>query len=35
VDNRGLLSGATGVALTLLAVAQPDRPQWTRLFLLG
>lgn len=35
VDNPGLLSGAAGVALVLLAVAADQPPAWSRLFLLG
>ncbi len=35
VDNPGLLWGATGVALALLAVADVETPAWTRLFLLS
>jgi lantibiotic biosynthesis protein len=34
VDNPGLLTGAAGVALVLLATATPVLPEWDRLFLL-
>ncbi|MGW6568838.1 lanthionine synthetase C family protein [Streptomyces sp. NPDC054975] len=33
VDDPGLLTGATGVALTLLAVLGDERPAWFRAFL--
>jgi lantibiotic modifying enzyme len=35
VDNPGLLDGAPGVALVLLAAATPVEPAWDRLFLLS
>ncbi|WP_157744589.1 lanthionine synthetase C family protein [Micromonospora viridifaciens] len=35
VDNPGLLNGAAGVGLCLLACAEPAAPAWTRLFLLA
>lgn len=35
VDNGGVLVGAAGVALTLLALDAPCPPAWTRLFLLS
>jgi hypothetical protein len=35
VDQPGLLDGATGVALVLLAAASPAEPVWDRLFLLS
>ena len=35
VDNPGLLWGAAGVALALLALADVEAPAWTRLFLLS
>jgi len=35
VDNPGLLDGATGVALALLAAACPICPTWDRMFLLS
>jgi hypothetical protein len=35
VDNAGLLDGAPGVALVLLAVATDAEPTWDRLFLLA
>ena len=35
VDQPGLLDGAPGVALTLLAAATEVEPSWDRLFLLG
>ncbi|WP_215448257.1 lanthionine synthetase C family protein [Streptomyces sp. ATCC 21386] len=33
VDDPGLLTGATGVALTLLAAIGEERPHWFRIFL--
>ncbi|MBD0695382.1 lanthionine synthetase [Streptomyces sp. CBMA123] len=33
VDDPGLLSGAAGVALALLAALAPERPAWFRVFL--
>jgi hypothetical protein len=35
VDRPGLLDGAPGVALALLAAATPVEPSWDRLFLLS
>jgi lantibiotic modifying enzyme len=35
VDQPGLLDGAPGVALVLLAVACPVEPHWDRAFLLS
>ena len=35
VDNPGLLDGAVGVALTLLAVATDIEPIWDHMFLLS
>jgi lantibiotic modifying enzyme len=35
VDTAGLLQGAAGVALVLLAAAAPRPPRWDRLFLLA
>jgi lantibiotic modifying enzyme len=35
VDRPGLLEGAAGVALVLLAVASPQAPDWDRIFLLS
>jgi hypothetical protein len=35
VDQPGLLDGAPGVALTLLAAAMPVAPEWDALFLLS
>ena len=35
VDQPGLLDGAAGVALTLLAAARGAAPSWDRIFLLG
>ncbi|SCL59237.1 lanthionine synthetase C family protein [Micromonospora eburnea] len=35
VDNPGLLNGAAGVAMCLLACAEPAAPAWTTLFLLA
>ncbi|SFH69588.1 Lanthionine synthetase C-like protein [Actinopolymorpha cephalotaxi] len=35
VDNPGLLDGAPGVALALLAAGTDDEPAWDRLFLLS
>lgn len=35
VDNPGLLRGAAGVALALLASARPEVPAWTRLLLIA
>jgi len=35
VDNPGLLSGAAGIVLALLAATRPDVPAWARLFLLA
>jgi hypothetical protein len=35
VDNPGLLDGAPGVALALLAACCPAEPTWDRLFLLS
>jgi lantibiotic biosynthesis protein len=35
VDQPGLLDGAPGVALALLAASQPKQPDWDRIFLLS
>jgi hypothetical protein len=35
VDHPGLLTGAPGVALVLLAAATSTEPTWDRLFLLS
>lgn len=35
VDRIGLLEGAAGVALVLLAAASPQEPDWDRIFLLS
>ena len=35
VDDSGLLNGAAGIALALLAAATPVEPVWDRLLLLG
>jgi hypothetical protein len=35
VDNPGLLNGAAGVVLTLLAAAADAEPAWDRMFLLS
>jgi lantibiotic biosynthesis protein len=35
IDQPGLLDGASGVALVLLAAATPVEPVWDRLFLLS
>ncbi len=35
IDNPGLLEGAPGVCLVLLAAAMPTEPTWDRLFLLS
>ena len=34
-DNPGLLEGAAGVALVLLATATPDEPAWDRILMLS
>ena len=35
LDNPGLLEGAAGVAMALLAATTPTEPAWDRLFLLS
>jgi len=35
IDNPGLLNGAAGIALALLAAASDVEPQWDRMFLLA
>ena len=35
IDQPGLLDGAPGVAMVLLAAASPVEPEWDRLFLLS
>ena len=35
IDNPGLINGATGVALTLLAASTKQEPVWDRMFLLS
>ena len=35
IDQAGLLDGAPGIAMALLAAATPQPPNWDRLFLLS